>query len=88
MLFKLYEMHIMSKLNLTEMLDKLKTAGYKYLIELIPDKEGVKLSLMTNNMHIETMINKYGEKDGYHIYEVKTNTKDDFMKMHDIMAAI
>jgi len=78
----------MSKLNLTEMLDKLKTAGYKYALELVPEEEGIKLHLMTNNMRIEAMVNKYGEKDGYHIYEIKVNTKDDFMKMHDIMSAI
>jgi len=78
----------MSKLRLTEILDKLKAAGYKVVMDLIPDEKGIKLSLMTNNMHIESMLEMYGEKDGFHIYEAKLKTRDDFMKMHDIFAAI
>ena len=88
MIFNSYEIHAMSKLNFSDMLEKLKTAGYKYVIKLIPGEEGVKLHIMTNNMAIETMVKMYGEKDGYYIYEVKVKTKDDFVKVHDILAVI
>lgn len=88
MLFQEFEMHIMTKLSFNDIVEKLKTAGYKCTIGLVAEEEGVKLGLMTNNMHIESMINLYGEKDGYYIYEVKLKTKDDFMKTYDIMSAI
>jgi len=88
MIFRSYEFHLMSKLHFSEMMAKLATAGYKYKVGLIKGEEGVEIYLMNGNISIEAMIKMYGEQDGYYIYEVKVKTKDDFMKLHDIMAAI
>jgi len=88
MLFKLYEMHIMSKLHFSELMAKLATAGYKYKVELVKDEEGVKIYLMNGNASIEAMIKMYGEQEGYNIYEIKVKTLDDFTKLHDIMSTI
>jgi len=88
MIFKSYEFHLMSKLHFSEMMAKLAASGYKYKVELVKGEEGVKICLINGTTSIEAMIRMYGEQEGYYIYEVKTKTRDDFMKLHDIMSAI
>jgi len=87
-LFPKYEFHFMTKLCFSDLMKKLEAAGYKIKLEPVKGGEGIKTYIMNGNMGIDAIISLYETDDGYYTYEAKVKTRDDFMKLHDIMSAI
>jgi hypothetical protein len=79
-----YEFHLKTKHNITDLVKKIESAGYKVIVEAA--KEGFELHIMNgNNGYMNVCVELYKKYDGWYVYEIKFDNQKDFMTLHDII---
>lgn len=77
------EFHKQTTLNLNDIWSKMKELGYSCNMELLHD--GIWVTIVgTSGIPTNFTMELYSDKDGVKTYEVKTKSKDDFMKLYEI----
>lgn len=77
-----YEMHLKTNLNLSDLMDKLKTSGYKHRSQLC--KDYVKVELPDHGIHFDLSYKEW--EDEMYVYEIGTYDYNNFQELKNIIS--